>query len=1004
MTRCIAIFLWMSATVLYAQVPEWKVQYDSAQRYWGGQWQKSIPFLVKAEKAALYDLGIYDENYLVILNDLGLAYAKTGDYANAERMLTKAVSIRTESGAEADEDLQRTTLNLAAIHAEQQHWKEAETRYLKVLDHPEYDAAVLDAALKGIVAVYESSGRPDQAIALLDDTRFSSRVTSPEWQIIRARLAREGGRYSESMRVLAALQPSASSASGDQYLEWLQESALNHLETGNFGTAEKQLLEGIRLLKSDHTAGNKTTDAASTQEIKSRDAQLTSLLNNLATVYEKLRLREKALLYYQEALPLCQKVYGVKSINTLTLQSNIAGIYLSNGQVPQAIAQYQEVEQHLGAIAGEQNVAYLTVINNLATAYRANKENDKARQMLARALSIIDKYKLGDTDLAATVLNNQAVLLTAGGQFNEAASCYERALGIRKKIYGESSVRLSEIAGNLAVVYWELGKTTQALPLFSQSSEMAIRQIKYIFPNLSEGEQVQFYRKLKEDFERFNAIAFRASSENPALLRQVFNNQLMLKSLRFFTQRHRSDIAAQMKDTVLVRQFGELRAKREQLGYLYQQTLAEISHTPVTITQLEREIDALEKTISLRTSESVSTRMSDQSLTWSDIQKNMTADAALVEVVRYRKYDLRKLVTDGGTRAMFGFTDSVYYAALVTTSETKGNPRLALMKDGRNMETRYLSYYRNALQYVVDDELSYNVYWKKIGVAIGNRKHVYFSADGVYHQVNLNTLREGANAFIADRHDIHYLLSPAQYSDLEARTLQGKRATLFGDPEFGAISGTAKKNRSVGRYLPLPGTRAEVQDVDGLLRKKGWTSQVHMKDRATEANVKAVRGVDILHIASHGFFSIEKINPGKEFNRELTFNSGLLLSGANKSLQEETTEFHDDGILTAYEVANLDLNGTSLVVLSACETGLGNIEIGEGVYGLQRSFLQAGAQNVLISLWKVDDDITRKLMTSFYTYLLNTPDIHAALSNAQRDLRKQYPNPSAWGGFILVGK
>src|SRR6187431_2368222 len=195
MTRCIAVFLWMSATVLHAQTPDWKVQYDSAQRYWGSQWIKTIPFLVKAEKAALYDLGIYDENYLTILNDLGLAYAKTGDYKNAEIYLTKVIAISSEGGDESDSDLQRACLNLAAVHAEQQHFKDAEALYLKVLHHPSSPDELLGPALKGIAALSESADKPAPALALLDDKRYAALVATDEWQITRARLARKDGRF-----------------------------------------------------------------------------------------------------------------------------------------------------------------------------------------------------------------------------------------------------------------------------------------------------------------------------------------------------------------------------------------------------------------------------------------------------------------------------------------------------------------------------------------------------------------------------------------------------------------------------------------------------------------------------------------------------------------------------------------------------------------------------------------------------------------------------------------
>lgn len=989
MSRCIAIFLWISATVLQAQTPEWQAQYDSAQRYWGKQWERAVPFLIKAEKAALYDLGIYDENYLTIVNDLGLAYAKTGDYQNAEKLLTKAITIMTEGSNETDEDLQRTRLNLAAVHADQLHLHEAETLYLKVLNDAQASPSLVVASLKGVVSLYENSDRPQQALALLSDKRFAAHTSTDAWIIVRARIARKSGHYSESMRTLGTLDKLTAS-NGEHYVLWLDERALNHLEMGNLHAAETELLEALRVLKSGRSAD---------------EATLTSVLNDLATVYEKLGLRDKALVYYQEALPLCRKLYGDQSVNTLTLQSNIAGILLNDGHLGEAISNYELIERQLATSVASSNTTYLTVLNNLGTAYRANRELPKARQMFERALALIEKHQMGETDLAATIMNNQAVLLTATGQFKEATPFYEKAYNIRKKIYGDSSVKMADVAGNLAVVYWELGRPDLALPLFTQASSLAIRQVKYVFPNLSEEEQVQFYRRLKEDFERFNAIAFRVASRNPELLTQVFNNELTLKSLRFFTSRHRSDIVKQEQDSVLTRQFEELRTKREQLGYLYQRTLQELSESQISTQQLEQQVDALEKDISLKTRETVAGKMQNNLVTWTDIQKNMSPEDALIEIVRYRKYDLRKLMSDGTTRAMFGFTDSVYYAALISTKETKNHPQLVLMKNGRDMEARNLSYYRNALTYVVTDRLSYNVYWKKLAPYVKNKRRVFLSADGVYHQLNLNTLLDPeSNTYLADHHDIHYLLNPGQYVDQPSGSVRGKSAVLIGDPTFDGNSAGASKKRRATRYLPLPGTREEVKEIEALLRAKGWNTTVRLKDQATEASLKSVRGTDILHIATHGFFTIDKINPGKSFKRELTFNSGLLLTGANRSLQNEMTEFHDDGIVTAYEVTNLDLSGSSLVVLSACETGLGNIEIGEGVYGLQRSFLQAGAQNVLISLWKVDDNITKQFMVKFYDHLLQSNHIHEALSKTQQEIRAKHQDPSAWGSFILIGR
>ena len=188
-----------------------------------------------------------------------------------------------------------------------------------------------------------------------------------------------------------------------------------------------------------------------------------------------------------------------------------------------------------------------------------------------------------------------------------------------------------------------------------------------------------------------------------------------------------------------------------------------------------------------------------------------------------------------------------------------------------------------------------------------------------------------------------------------------------------------------------------------ILEKHSWKTSLYLKGAATESNLKDVRSPAILHLASHGFFSSDVVSLNTEAKKEFLFHSGIVLSGANKSISTGSIAFHNDGIVTAFEVMNLDLTGTQLVVLSACETGLGKIENGEGVFGLQRSFMLAGARNVLISLWKVDDQATRDLMIKFYEHLALGDSMHDSLRKAQAEQAKIRPNPSLWGGFVLVG-
>lgn len=985
-------------------VPAWKIYYDSAQTFWDKDWQKTIPLLTYAERSALNDLGIYDENYLTIINDLGLAYAKTKDYANAEKLLSKSLAIKTELNPSPDPALYRSMNNLAGIYADQQHFRQAEELYKKIISAPSetMDADIYLSAEKNLVILYENEGRIDSALQLLNDLKSpysedasDNAATKYESDLTRGRLNRKLRKYEEARIILegivAALQEQHEGKLYSLYVQSLQETGLLYFETGSFNKAEKNLLLGFRLLKSRHPIDN---------------VMLTDLLNNLASVYEKLGIYDKAIVYFQEALDLDNLLHGKNSLPSITLQSNIAGIHLKQGSIQKAISSYEEIIKKLKTLVQESNPFYITVLNNLATAYRKNSQYKEASAALEQGYQLIQKYKLQNEDLAATVMNNMAVLLTADGEPDRAITYYEKAYELKRAIYGDNSVLLMDLASNMAVVYWALRKPALSIPLFQKSIALAIRQIKYIFPNLSEDEQVQFYKRLKEDLERFNSIALQSIGSNPELLTQVFNNQVAIKSLLFFTQQHRRDLINEKHDSLLNQEYELLKARREQLGYCYQLSLKDLAGATVSAADLEKEIDRLEKSISLKTSETVAEKMMEQGIQWTDIQAKMQSDEALIELIRFRKYDLKTYLHENAERVSFGFTDSIYYAALITTSETKENPELVLLKEGRNMETRFLNYYRNALIYDVADENSYPQYWKPFEKTIRNKSKVYISGDGVYHRLNLNTLRQPETGqFLIQQYDIQYLLNSAQFLERQKTSFLLKKAVLMGDPVFDISDVDQAKSRTgeYQKFASLPGTNTEIVRINEILKRNTWTTSVFLKKLATEKNLKSVHSPDILHVATHGFFSTDNVKLSAEAKKDFLFYSGLVLTGANRNLDKETQEIYDDGILTAYEVMNLDLSNTHLVVLSACETGLGKIENGEGVYGLQRSFLQAGARNILISLWKVDDQITQELMVRFYEYLFKGKSEREALKLAQLDQLKKFSSPMDWGGFIMLG-
>ncbi|MEK7225811.1 MAG: CHAT domain-containing protein, partial [Bacteroidota bacterium] len=243
-----------------------------------------------------------------------------------------------------------------------------------------------------------------------------------------------------------------------------------------------------------------------------------------------------------------------------------------------------------------------------------------------------------------------------------------------------------------------------------------------------------------------------------------------------------------------------------------------------------------------------------------------------------------------------------------------------------------------------------------------------------------------------------------------------KTAVLIGRPSYktGVTSTIPVANantRSLVRSFKdatipdLPGTEEEIVSIkkEMDLSKIGVTS--FLKDQATEDKIYKLHSPGILHIATHGYWSPagDHATEGyRTFNAMV--NSGLLLSGVVNYYSSPVYPDTYDGILTAYEAQNLDLENTSLVILSACETSLGFLDAGEGVYGLQRAFRAAGASSIMTSLWKVDDVATRDFMIQFYQQYLKTKDKNAAFIFAQKAIREKYKHPYFWGAFVMVGK
>lgn len=331
-----------------------------------------------------------------------------------------------------------------------------------------------------------------------------------------------------------------------------------------------------------------------------------------------------------------------------------------------------------------------------------------------------------------------------------------------------------------------------------------------------------------------------------------------------------------------------------------------------------------------------------------------------------------------------------------------------------------ISSIQNTLHKSIDDiyhdERLTKFIWENISKVIPNVSKIYYLPIGNFNQIALGSLYMGKNRYLCDIINLHLLQDPSSLVNKEQLLADSylftssnkyRMVSLWGGIDYGEntklFSGNNRRSaiKRGESLVPLIFTKLEVEKISSMLKEKAIANKVYENAMATKTSFKkrSGKGDYILHISTHGFF-----NDSTSLSNSM-LSSGLFFAGANNYWCDNYAQIgkgKDDGILRSAEIANINLSGCSLVVLSACETGLGFSDSSEGVYGLQRAFKLAGAKKILMSLWEVDDRATTILMTNFYRYLLEGKDANTALEISKKVVRNQYPSPEEWGAFVLL--
>ncbi len=893
------------------------------------------------------------------------------DYA-AELEKIASLSLKIGQYEKAEEDINKAIKILEGYRKDDKYV----ASYIQIIE--------TQAKLYGIKGMFDEAEnnleRSGKLIAKADVIIGSEVSTAEELSSLNIQL----GRYAETDRLLADLITQYQKLYGTNSLR-LIEPLVNKgrilLAKGDYTEAERTAQRANQIALK--TYGENSTKTAPTQKL-------------LSDIYYTLGDYDKAEGNILKAISSQEKQFGRNHIEVAKSISQLALIKFYKGDNRKEVEKLMlESQKIMGAKLGPDNPQYAEILKNVAILYISEKKFEIAFSSLTLAENIW-RTKTGTKNNI-----NSASIYTLTGDvyyqlknYKKAEDFYNQAKDLYLKFFSATHPEYVKVLSKLSKVYYQQKDFKRAKKLIEESLGNYENFIKDYFPALSEREKAKYWNTIKGDFEFYNTLAFGNLEDFKDLTGKVYNYQLLTKALLLSSSIKIRERILSSTDEDLKTQFNNWVQKKEQLTLALSMSPTQLSENNIDPVGLQQDVERLEKDLSQK-SELFGQSFEDKRITYEDVKKSIKPTEVAIEMVRYRYFN-------------HDFTDSVIYAALYLKPELS-RPKAILLKDGKKMETRYFKFYRNAITGKIPDEISYNIFWKPINDEIGQASTVYLSADGVYNQINLEAIPSPDGRYVIDNSNI-VLVSNTK--DLYLRKVKTKvssksnTAFMFGNPTFYLTASNDQK------WTALPGTEKEVEQLQYMLKQKGWTTTEYVEKLATEEKVKELNSPKIFHIATHGFTRPtpqRTLEDGLESNEAmLTQNplmrTGLLLKGAGDLMDKTEYNYNmESGILTAYEAMSLNLDQTDLVVLSACETGLGDLEAGEGVYGLQRAFLVAGAKVLIMSMFKVDDDATQKLMLRFYQKWLNSNNLRQSFVDSKKELRAEFPEPIYWGAFMMIG-
>lgn len=945
-------------------------------------------------------------NYINYMYNQARLYELTDRFATARNILDKAFDeIKTKYGT-SHVNYAIGLEKLASLDMDLGHYADAEKRLNTSLDIYKFQGATSYNYSGDYARSYETLARLQMIQAKYEEAEKSLKKSS---KLIRDSEGDLDLKEAGTAEEFAALYIYTGKY---QEIESLLKQDID-VKLKRFGETNPGLIHpynqlgSLYLITGDYTEAEKSVRKAAAISISvfgDSSIKYTQSLRLLGNIYTEIGDYEKAEEAVKRVVEIQNAKYGKNHILLANSLNDLALVkFLNKGSKTEVEALFLEGLKIIKSNLGDKNPEYAEVLKNLALFYLETSRIKEAETNLQKANAFWTE-KFGASNIhSAEIMIMQGNIDMINREYTDARDKYTIAKEIYLRIFDSNHPSYVKVLSRIGQVNYILGEYKLAIRNFDETTTNYLTFIKKYFPSLSEREKNKFWNLIKNDFEFYNSMAIKLHEANPELIGNAYNFALNTKALLLSSSIKVRQRIVNSKDEALIKKYEDWVAKKEFLVTAISMSNDQRKANLIDIKILEKDIEALEKDLSSSSELFVADSERETVYNWMQVKQNLKEHEVAIEMIRFRKFTNT-------------FTDTICYAALIVTPHTKGHPELVLLENGKELETKFIKYYRNSIKLKSEDMFSYNNYWKPFTKYIDDNTVVYFSPEGVYSQINLETLKSPEGSYVIDKNEV-ILISNTKELIARPRPSKSKKqmvapatdVSLFGNPSY-YKQGTLE---SMIKVSQLPGAEKEVKTLFTLLQSSHWKPRLYLEKEAEEDSVKNLKSPRVFHIATHGFFledvkednsSVGGLNESRSYRNPL-LRSGLLLRNGGTQMQSDNVYDYnsEDGVLTAYEAMNLNLDKTDLVVLSACETGLGEVQLGEGVYGLQRAFLVAGAQSIIMSLFKVSDEVTQELMLNFYKKWITGGDKRKAFVEAKKEIKAKYPEPIFWGSFVMIG-